>query len=167
MPTILPRCRRGARAASLLALLLSSLGAPWASAQSGRLALPVGTRVRVLDRTGGAPFTGSVLRITPDTLAIAVSDGRALLQLPTSRLSTLEVSEGRDRLGVAWKGAGIGVLVGGIAGAASLRERDDYGLATLAGFFAGGLIGGGLGAVVGAIVAPERWTRLALPGAGR
>lgn len=145
-------------------LLIVSLSL-WPAAllgQSDRPSLPVGTRVRVLDRDGGGAFTGNVLRLGSDTLAVAVSDGRVLLQLPTSRLSSLEVSEGRDRFGGAWKGAGVGLIAGGLLGAATLGRDGQADLGELAGFFAGGVLGGGFGAVIGAIVAPERWRRFPL-----
>ena len=127
--------------------------------QGDRIFVAVGTRVRV-GGDGIQPFTGSVLRLTPDTLSVAAGSGRALVMLPTTRLTSIEVSEGRDRLGWAVKGAGIGVLAGGVIGSATLG-RDDQ-LARLAGFFAGGVLGAGTGVLVGAVAAPERWRRLSL-----
>jgi hypothetical protein len=151
------------RAAQLVALsCVVALGAPL-HAQSDRFHVAVGTRVRVV-AIGNEPFTGSVLRLTSDTLAVAAGSGRALVQLPTTRLTSIEVSDGRDRLGWAVKGAGIGVLAGGILGSATLGREEPDGLARLAGFFAGGILGAGMGALVGAVAAPERWRRLSLSG---
>lgn len=135
-------------------------------AQSDRFSVPTGTRVRIVVGASES-FTGSVLRLTSDTLAVATGSGGALIQLPTSRLSSIEVSEGRDRLGGSVKGAGIGVLAGAAIGSIALRRSEGPGVAALAGLFAGGILGGGTGAIVGAIVAPERWRRLSLPEVSR
>ena len=149
------------RAAPHVALVLAF--ATPLHAQSERLPMPLGTRVRVA-ATGNQPFTGNVLRLTSDTLVVAAGSGSALVQLPTTSLTSLEVSEGRDRLGWTFKGAGIGVLAGGFIGSATLGREQPDGLAQLAGFFAGGILGAGFGAAIGAIAAPERWRRLSLSG---
>lgn len=150
------------RATWLVALIGALVLAPGLHAQSDRLAVPVGTRVRIVVGVN-EPFTGNLLRLAPDTLAVALSSGGALIQLPTSRLTSIELSDGRDRLGGSVKGAGIGLLAGGLIGGIALG-RSEGDLAALAGMFAGGIIGAGTGAIVGAIVAPERWRRLPLPG---
>jgi hypothetical protein len=136
-------------------------------AQSDRLSLPVGTRIRVQTTQETAPFTGTVWRITSDTLAVAVSSGNALLQLPTAHVTSIEVSDGRDRLGWGVRGAGIGVLAGGLLGAVTLGRDSQADLAAIAGFVAGAVVGAAGGALVGAIVAPERWDRIHLSGVVR
>lgn len=153
------------RATSVLALIATLAFAPGLRAQGDRFVVPLGTRVRVVVGANES-FTGSVLRLTSDTLAVATGSGGALFQIPTSRLSSIELSEGRDRLGGSVKGAGIGILAGGLIGGVSLG-RSEGDLAALAGMFAGALIGAGTGAIVGAIVAPERWRRLSLAGVSR
>lgn len=135
--------------------------------QSDRLSLPVGTRIRVQTTAEAPPFTGTVWRITSDTLAVAVSSGNALLQLPTAHVTSIEVSEGRDRLGWGVRGAGIGVLAGGLLGAVTLGRNSQESLAGIAGFFAGGVLGAVGGALFGAIAAPERWDRIHLSGVVR
>jgi len=150
----------------VLALIYTLAFAPDLHAQSDRLSVPLGTRVRVVVGAN-EPFTGNVFRLTSDTLAVATGSGDALIQLPTSRLSSIEVSEGRDRLSGSIKGTGIGVLAGGLIGGVAIGRSEGNGLAGLAGMFAGGIIGAGTGAIVGAIVAPERWHRLVLSGASR
>jgi hypothetical protein len=132
-------------------------------AQSDRLSLPVGTRIRV-QTADAPPFTGTVWRITSDTLAVAVSSGNALLQLPTAQVTSIEVSDGRDRLGWGVRGAGIGVLAGGLVGAVTLGRDSQADLAAIAGFVAGAVVGAVGGALVGAIAAPERWDRIRLSG---
>ena len=136
-------------------------------AQSDRLYLPVGTRVRLQTAPDTPAFTGTVWRLTSDTLAVAVSNGNALLQLPTARVTSIEVSDGRDRLGWGVRGAGIGVLAGGLLGAVTLGRDAQGSLAAIAGFFAGAVVGAAGGALVGAIAAPERWDRIHFSGVVR
>lgn len=150
-----------------LALLLAVTTPAALYAQSDRLYLPVGTRIRVQAAPEAPPFTGTVWRITSDTLAVAVSSGNALLQLPTARVTSIEVSEGRDRLGWGVRGAGIGALSGGLLGAATLGHGSQGDLGALAGFFAGSILGAAGGALFGAIAAPERWDRIHLSGVVR
>ena len=133
-------------------------------AQSERLHLPVGTRIRVQTAPDVPAFTGTVWRLTSDTLAVAVSSGNALLQLPTAHVTSIEVSDGRDRLGWGVRGAGIGVLAGGLLGGVTLGRDSQGDLAAIAGFIAGAIVGAAGGALVGAIAAPERWDRIHLSG---
>ncbi|HET9011340.1 MAG TPA: hypothetical protein VFN38_05960, partial [Gemmatimonadaceae bacterium] len=105
--------------------------------------------------------------LTSDTLAVAVSGGNALLQLPMNRLASIDVSEGRDRLGWSTRGAGIGVIGGGLVGAIAVWQESHGDLGVLAGFFAGGMLGAGSGAIIGALMAPERWNRVRSFGAAR
>lgn len=151
---------RRARSVTAFALVLTVATPAGLHAQSDRLYLPVGTRIRVQAATDARPFTGTVWRITSDTLAVAVSSGNALLQLPTARVTSIEVSEGRDRLGWGVRGAGIGALSGGLLGAVTLGHGSQDDLGTLAGFFAGSILGAAGGALFGAIAAPERWDRI-------
>lgn len=164
IPFRFPACLR----AVLPVVLAAGATAPALSAQTDRFSLPTGTRVRVLDRSGGERFTGTILRITRDTLGLAVGGGSALVSLPTTRLASLEVSEGRERARSAWRGAGIGLVVGGLVGAVSMRGDGTPGdIGVLVGFFAGGVLGAGSGTVIGAIAAPERWRPVSLPGSDR
>ncbi|HET7188815.1 MAG TPA: hypothetical protein VFI52_11705 [Gemmatimonadaceae bacterium] len=112
----------------------------------------------------GRSLTGSVLRVNTDTLTISASGGTSL-QLPTARLTSLEVSRGRNRAGWSLSGALLGGLVGGALGGASGGRDDPTGLGAAAGFAAGGILGLLSGAIVGALVAPERWRSVPLPAA--
>ena len=149
-----------ARSIALLVLLSAVTMPASLRAQSDRLYLSVGTRVRVQTAPDGPPFTGTVWRITSDTLAVAVSSGNALLQLPMNRLASIDVSEGRDRLGWSARGASIGALSGGLIGSIAVWHESQGDLGVLAGFFAGGMLGATAGALLGAIIAPERWSRV-------
>ena len=155
---------RRARSVTGFALVLAVTTPAGLRAQSDRLYLPVGTRIRVQAAPEAPPFTGTVWRITSDTLAVAVSSGNALLQLPTARVTSIEVSEGRDRLGWGVRGAGIGALAGGLLGAVAVGRDSQGDLAPIAGFFAGSILGAAGGALFGAIAAPERWDRIHLSG---
>jgi hypothetical protein len=116
--------------------------------------ISTGTRVRVsLD--SGSRVTGSVVRLTPETLELA--DSRSSVQrLNTSRVTSLEVSRGRpvhgNRLA---KGALKGFLILGGAGTAVILASDP-GWA-----FVGPLVFGPPGALIGAVHAnvtrPEVW----------
>lgn len=149
-----------ARSIALLVLLSAVMMPTSLRAQVDRLYLSVGTRVRVQTVPDGPPFTGTVWRITADTLAVAVSSGNALLQLPMDRLASIDVSEGRDRLGWSVRGASIGALSGGLIGSIAVWQESHGDLGVLAGFFAGGMLGATGGALLGAITAPERWSRV-------
>lgn len=111
-------------------------------------------------------MTGSVLRVDADTLTISAS-GESPHQFAMSRLTSLEVSNGRNRAGWSLSGALVGGLLGGVLGGASGGHDDPTGLGAGAGFAAGGILGLLSGAIVGALVAPERWHAIPLPMATR
>ena len=128
-------------------------------------ALAAGSRVRVAADSGRS-LTGNVLRLNADTLTIT-SSGEAPLQIATSRLTSIEVSRGRNRVGWSLSGSLIGGLVGGVLGGASGGRDDPTGLGAGAGFAAGGILGLLSGAILGAVVAPERWRSVPLSRATR
>lgn len=162
MPFILPPGRRR-RAVFLVAICCTPGGARRVQAQYDQPGLAIGTRVRIVSAPGSEPFTGNVLRLAADTIAVAVGGGSVLLQLPTTHLASIEVSEGRDRLGWTLGGASIGGLGTAVVTGAVLGRDNPGTLAALAGFIAGGLVGSLTGAIVGALIAPEHWTGLTLP----
>ena len=126
-----------------------------AAAQSADpVGISTGTRVRVsVDK--GPPVTGSVVRLTPESLELA--DSRSAVQrLNTSSVTSLEVSRGRpvhgDRLA---KGALKGfVILGGAATAVILASDPGWA-------FVGPLVFGPPGALIGGMRAnatrPEVW----------
>lgn len=148
-----------------LALAIALACTPSLHAQVAQGALTSGSRVR-LSADSGRALTGSVLRVDADTLTIIASGGSAR-QVPTSHLTSLEVSRGRNRTGWSLSGALIGGLVGGVLGGVSGGHDDPTGLGAGAGFAAGGILGLLSGAIVGALVAPERWRAVPLPAATR
>lgn len=151
--------RTGVRATLIAALACLAHAAP-SPAQGLRIELPAGTRVRIATAPDTPPFTGTVLRLTSDTLTLAAGSGSALLHIPVTRLTSLEESEGRNRIGWAFRGAGMGVVVGGIGGGIAGGRQDPYGLGAVVGFIAGGIMGTLGGAILGAVIAPERWRRI-------
>ena len=148
-----------------LALAAALACTPRLHAQVAQDALAAGSRVRVA-ADGGRSLTGNVLRLNADTLTIT-SSGEAPLQIATSRLTSVEVSRGRNRVGWSLSGALIGGLAGGVLGGATGGRDDPTGLGAGAGFAAGGIIGLLSGAVLGAVVAPERWRSVPLSRATR
>lgn len=156
-----PNAFRAQFLASTAALAAALIAAPSLHAQLARAPLVDGSRVRITADSGRV-LTGSLLRVNADTLTIAASRG-APLQIPAARLTSLDVSRGRNRGGWSLGGALIGGLVGGVLGGASGGHDDPTGLGAGAGFAAGGILGLLSGAVIGALVAPERWQPVALP----
>lgn len=148
-----------------LALAAALAYAPPLHAQVAQGALAAGSRVRVA-ADSGRTLTGSVLRLNADTLTISAS-GDTPLPIPTSRITALAVSRGRNRVGWSLGGAVIGGLVGGVLGGASGARDDPTGLGAGAGFAAGGILGLLSGAILGAVVAPERWRSVLLPTVAR
>ncbi len=122
--------------------------------------LPVGTRVRVTESYGVAPFTGSVLRLTRDTLSVSAGSGNVLVKIAAPRLLMLGVSEGRERFGWGERGATIGGIGGGLMGGVVQGMQNPGTLAGIAGLFAGGILGAAAGGVTGAVMAPERWRQI-------
>lgn len=143
-----------------LALAIALTCTPSLHAQVAQSTLATGSRVRI-SADSGPMLTGSVLRADADTLTITAS-GDSPRRFATSRLTSLEVSRGRNRTGWSLSGALIGGLVGGVLGGASGGHDDPTGLGAGAGFAAGGILGLLSGAIVGALVAPERWRAVPL-----
>lgn len=148
-----------------LALAVALACTPRLHAQVARDVLAAGSRVRVAADSGRS-LTGKVLRLDADTLTITAA-GEAPVQIATSRLTSIEVSRGRNRVGWSLSGALVGGLVGGVLGGASGGRGDPTGLGAGAGFAAGGILGLFAGAILGAVVAPERWRSVPLSRATR
>lgn len=154
-------------AAVLLACACVSAAAQAASSRDLRgLGVSAGSRVRlVAPVVTPGPMVGRVAALTADSLLLTRAPG-ARLQIDSRYVQTLQISAGRNRFAWALKGAGVGLLVGGVVGARAMGRGDDTGLVALAGFFVGAIIGTPLGAGVGAAAAPERWMPVRLPPPG-
>jgi len=154
-------------AAVLLACACAPAAAQGAPSRDLRgLGVSAGSRVRVMAPVVmPEPMVGTVAALTADSLLLTRAPG-ARLQIDSRYVQALQVSAGRSRFAWALKGAGVGLLVGGVVGARAMAEVDDSGLGALAGFVVGMIVGTPLGAGVGAAAAPERWTPVRLPPPG-
>lgn len=146
----------------LAAVALSSLGSPQAA--TAQLPLP-GTRVRVVDAVTLVPvMTGELVSTAGDTVIV-----KTLGQVPTPFVVgpqyQLQVSVGTHRK--TGTGIGLGLLIGGAAGAliglATYQECDgncfDFGPGpnAVAGAVLGGLLGMVIGGTSGANTKSDRW----------
>lgn len=136
----------------LVALAVPSVGAqhvtPYGAVE--------GSRVRITaPALSERPLHGWVVAFAGDSLVLASSRRSARARLPLGEVRVVEVSDGRDRLGTAVFGAGIGALLGAVLGGAGLGQEGEF--AALVGAFAGVVIGAPIGGVAGALLAPERW----------
>ncbi len=157
----------------LFALLLVACARVTAAAQEAPrpadlrgLGVGVGSRVRLTAPViAPDPMVGRVAGLTPDSLLLERGGG-ARLQIDSRQVRALSVSAGRNRWGWALRGAGIGLLAGGVLGGWSVGAHDDTGVGGFVGFLAGAIVGAPLGAGAGALAAPERWIALPLPPRG-
>jgi hypothetical protein len=126
-----------------------------ADAQYADAQVAAGTRIRVTGPAVGAdPLIATSVSLTRDSLIVSVADGRATMRFPTSRVTSLEVSQGHDRMRWAIGGAIVGALIGFIA----TPNKDQFEVMPMIVGIAGGLFA----IPVGAIVAPERWEPVSL-----
>ncbi len=112
-------------------------------------------------------YDATILTRTADTIRVG-GPNKSPLDIPISRITSLEVSRGDSRAlgadrGVLW-GGGIGLAMGIILAAADESSSPDYnGLGarvTLAYSILSGVI---YGAIIGAIVGRERWESFDIP----
>lgn len=147
---------RALAAARPFALLLAPLLAPRALAAQ-YLAVPPapGGAVHLqVPRLSVPEVSGRLRAFGGDSVVLAMSGDRAVLRLPLSQVQRVDVDIGRDRPLSALRGAGIGLVGGGLLGTTLLGEDD--GLARFIGSIVGAGMGFVLGAGVGVIVAPQR-----------
>ena len=149
------------RAAIVILLLITANIAP-PDARAEQLLIEPGTKVRLtVPSEGKNPLVGRITKIGVDGLTLEMRDRPTPMEVPFTSVSKFEINtHAVDRSAGFWKGAGIGLLVGAVGGAAiGLASGDDEpGLMTLsatdkaiiAGIalgIVGGLFGGFLGAV--------------------
>lgn len=126
------------------------------------LRLDPGARVRVVAPSRDpARETGTVERVGRDSLVLARRDGERVA-IPYPQIDTIQVSLGPDRRRGAWRGAGLGGVVGLGVGviAGALGARDvSLGIteAALLGGVGGGVLGAGVGGGAGFLLARDRW----------
>lgn len=154
-----------ARRTLTLAIALALAAPVSASAQDTLPQFQLGTRVRIeILAPNFSKVAGDVVLSTTDTIGIARHrrDPQYLSRADMSRVSELV---GRNHLRGTLKGAGWGILVGGLSvglAAAGRHNGDDFYFASPAeafagGFIVGGLLGGVPGALIGAIRGSDTW----------
>lgn len=173
MPGRTPRRLRPSLVA--LAVLTASPTARRAAAQSPA---PPGARVRITTGDATRAVAGLLRRAGADSLAVHDGSGRALATVARADVRRLEVSQGRESRGAAFRrgavrGALIGTGAGALAGAFGDTCRDRDGnprtcetQVSRGGQIAGGAAAGGvIGALIGGFVARprERWAAADLP----
>lgn len=161
---------RPAQLALLFALSAALVAPGVARAQD----VSVGTRVRVsapefkVDRR-----TGTLTRLTADSLSVDFGGRLPPLMVAIDRVSRLEISTGKDRGAGFFRGAGIGIVAGIVAGlgVGAIMEGDCTSgpdgafpcslvyLVAIPGGAAVGLITGG---IIGAVNPPDRWKQVSL-----
>jgi hypothetical protein len=146
---------RGALVVSVVALVSSA-----ALADDGLQPAP-GTRVRIT--SSDSRLTGKIVAASPDALIVSVKKGREPVTVARDAITRFELGHRRTSGKGALRGAGIGLLAGGVGGAAlgvALDSPDDWfsGGELAAG---GAIVFGGAGALIGALVGAaspgERW----------
>ena len=143
----------------LVVLALFALSGPVGAEEVG--APDVGSRVRVSARDAGLWYSkGTIQAIGQDTMAVLLDADSIVRDIPLHSISRLEIRVGRK--GHALQGAGIGLLLGALAGGAigAAYEGDIPGFELI--HVAVGVAGGGLGGllvgtIVGAAISSDRW----------
>jgi hypothetical protein len=144
-------------------------------------ALASGNKVRITaPQFGTEPIVATVAGFVGDTLVLATDErGTHYLAVPVRSITKLELSRGKAA-GLTIAGAAIGLLVGGVVGAAIATAGEDErprqgwpvgdvtigeeGLADATGVLLGGVAGAFLGAMIGHSLSSERWTTITLRG---
>ena len=132
-----------------------------------RTEIQPGARVRITaPGIVAGRYAATVLTRTADTIRVGAPD-KSPLDIPISRITSLEVSRGDSRAlgagrGVLWGGA-IGLAVG-IVAAATDETNANYNTLSAGEIVAYGTISGVFyGAIIGAIIGRERWESFDLP----
>ena len=122
------------------------------AAQTGEGSMRPGTLVRIrAPETAAKRVAGKIVYLDADSLVLERS--RETLVVPTRAIESLEVSDGRDRMGGLGRGLIWGLVPGGVLGysaAASYGAKGGWkigvaGIGAGAGSVVGGLIGAALG----------------------
>jgi len=129
--------------------------------------VPVGTVVRVwTSPTGSKSHVGMVAEITPDTIVLALRRDQPSISVGRRDIHRLDARMESRPLAGALRGAGLGLLLGGVVGALygnqveeGFFRRHDLKLAYGAAGAGIGLVGG---AFFGAVLGVDRWREVPL-----
>jgi len=153
----------------ILAMLAIAFVGPGRAGAQDVLLLKPGAKVRMTaPALGLSKQVGRVQELNGDTLVVLVdvlhksSLRLEMTDVPLSSISKLEVITGRR--GHWLEGAGIGVLLGVVVGAASGDDPSDQWFAYSAGQKAGmyGVVFGLAGAGIGALIKSDKWAEVPL-----
>jgi hypothetical protein len=157
------------RLSHLLAVaLLLSVSAARVSAQavqpgSSRVAVPLGSEVRVLPVLSTHWAAGTLMRADSDSVMV-YRRGQGLLAVPTWQVTRFQRAAGRDHAGGAVRGLLIG-LAACIPLVASAGDGGGDGAGGALVALGGIVVLPSLGFVAGAIVGMRRWRDVPVPGA--
>lgn len=127
------------------------------------------------DTQRGKQVVGQIVKMDGDTLTITLEGRSTRLTVPRDAIARMDLSRGRRSAGERlFRGAGLGVLVGGLGGAlvglasggddCPPHSVDCIGFSTSDRMAIGGILLGTLGSVVGAAVGlgskGERWEQV-------
>jgi hypothetical protein len=157
--------------ATAFALIVLPANAKGQSARIDALSLQAGVRARILGPTAGSKYELiTVASARPDSLRYSQDPSLATKSLAWQQISKMDASMGSHRH--VGRGAGIGLLVGLIGGAALGAQQSIGGgrennqlraLAIVVGGLTMGALGGFGGAVLGFTQRTEDWTPVTLP----
>lgn len=124
------------------------------------LPLEAGQRVRLTLDPGRSRLVGTLLAHDADSIRVQLQPDSTALVLARARVTSVDVSRGRH--GHAGTGALVGLVVGGVLGAAAGADCEGDFLCPGPG--AGAALVGGTGLVIGALIGvldrTERWERV-------
>jgi hypothetical protein len=126
-----------------------------------------GTRVR-FSHPGEGTRTGTFVALTADTLEVALPGRTEPARVPLDQVTRLDVSHGMQRQ--LFRRAGIGFLVGGVAGAvggaaaeSGCKRTEDICFGAGGGAIIGGIFYGAVGGIIGlvaGVIPSEKWERV-------
>lgn len=102
---------------------------------------------------------GTYIGVSADSLRVAIANAAVTVAMPLRSVEWIDESRGRPVARWAILGGIMGMVAGGVIGAAIGEHEDPGGLMSVAGLLLGGLFGAPTGAIVGGLSAREEWTR--------
>lgn len=154
------------RGASVLLVVVAGTAAAQNDPRAN-LMYPLQQRVRVATAPPGSPIVvGRVARVDSSHLELTVTNAGTVAVIPLSAVASIESDGGIDRRRGVRRGALVGLALGTYFFATEypeLRENDQFGVGAMAMALVSFGIAPGAGALVGYVIAPRKWTPLAVP----
>jgi hypothetical protein len=146
-------------------LVLILLPAPAKGQSVDALSLQAGARARIYGPTSYPEYeVVTVASVTPDSLRYSPDRGLDTRSIAWQQISKMDASTGSHKN--TWLGAGIGLLVGAIGGAAlgsNAPGNEFRGVERILQGILGGVVGGLGGAALGSAWQSENWMPVTLP----